>query len=92
MEHCKNQWTLVFADEVEHVMMLNARHEQLGPVPQKNPRSSFLSSDRSEVGFQKSFITAPLFDTPLRNRITGDGLKVFIGSLRQFVDGHFTGF
>ncbi len=32
MEHCKDQRALVFPDEVENVVMLDTRDEQLGPV------------------------------------------------------------
>ena len=32
MKHREDQWTLIFPEEVKHVVMLNARHEQFRPM------------------------------------------------------------
>ena len=64
MQHSKDQWALVFSDEVEHVVMRDARDKEFRPVFEENPRSGLLATDRPEVLFQKSFVKTGLFDSP----------------------------
>ena len=55
---------MIFPHLVEHVVMLDARNEQLGPVIEKNARSNFSLPDGSQVLFQQRSVAPCLLNSP----------------------------
>jgi len=55
---------MVFSHLVEHIVMPDARDEQLWPVTEKNARSDFFQSDSPHVFFQQRSVAPGLRGSP----------------------------